>query len=355
MADQQTLLAHLALKLASHPENIAVEALGHILSKSPAAVLALEDVLKNGGAEIGGIDRVQTQLSDEKGSRPDLAGLDANGTKRLLIEAKFWAGLTKNQPVKYLEDLLKQDQPSVLLFVAPAKRFESLWDELSRLVKDANLKLVPGQPEEPNLRSAIVDHKCRLMLTSWTALLDRMDSRASTAGDSHTESDIQQLQGLAEKMDEEAFLPLRPGELGPEIPRRLSNLENLVDHVIERLEQKDVEKAKEKSQSHMLYGRYLTLFGAGAWFGLERKFWGRVRDTPLWLEFRQVWEGSTSFDKIRNNLKPLELETPPELFEVEPDYLVIPIYLPVGVEQDAMRDATVERIEEIGRLIHPAT
>ena len=121
MADQQTLLAHLALKLAPHPENIAVEALGHILSTSPAAIRALEDVLRNGSAEIGEIVRVQTQSSNEEGSRPDLAGLAADGTKRLLIEAKFWAGLTNNQPVKYLEDLLKQDQPSVLLFVAPAK------------------------------------------------------------------------------------------------------------------------------------------------------------------------------------------------------------------------------------------
>ena len=185
--NRQTLLARLALKLARHPENIAVEALGHILSTSPAAVRALEDMLRTGGAEVGKIAQVQTQDSDEEGGIPDLVGRDADGTKRMLIEAKFWAGLTKRQPVKYLEHLLKQDQPSVLLFVAPAKRFESLWNELCRLVKAESLKLVSGRTEETNLRSTVVDSKCHLMLISWATLLDRMASRASTAGESQTE------------------------------------------------------------------------------------------------------------------------------------------------------------------------
>ena len=353
MPEDQTLLAHLALKLADHPENIAVEALGHILSTSPAAVRALEDMLRTGGAEIGKIAQIQTQDSDEEGSRPDLAGRDADGTKRMLIEAKFWAGLTERQPVKYLEHLLKQDQPSVLLFVAPAKRFEVLWNELCRLVKVANLKLVPKRTEEANLRSAVVNGKCRLMLTNWATLLDRMASRASTAGESHTECDIQQLRGLAEQMDEDAFLPLRPEELGPEFPRRLINLEKLVDDVIERLGQKELAADTSKSQSHTTYGRYLKLSGAGAWFGLDRNKWIKVRDTPLWLYFNKEWEGLTSFGKIRDNLRPLGLKTPPELFEADNE-LVVPIYLPVNVEEDAVRDAVVERIEEIGNLINPA-
>ena len=45
--------------------------------------------------------------------------------------------------------------------------------------------------------------------------------------------------------------------------------------------------------------------------------------------------------------------SPPELFE-EDNKLMIPIYLPVGVEEDAVRDAVIERIEEIESLINPA-
>ncbi len=99
---QQTLLAHLARrkKFSDKYENIAVEALGHILSTSPAAVRALEEVLQTGGAEVGKIAQVRTQDSDEEGGIPDLSGRDADGRKRMLIEAKFWAGLTERQPVR---------------------------------------------------------------------------------------------------------------------------------------------------------------------------------------------------------------------------------------------------------------
>ena len=37
MVDHPTLFAQMALKFADHPENIAVEALGHILYQSPLA------------------------------------------------------------------------------------------------------------------------------------------------------------------------------------------------------------------------------------------------------------------------------------------------------------------------------
>ena len=315
-------------------------------------------MLRTGGAEVGKIAQVQTQDSDEEGGIPDLAGRDADGTKRMLIEAKFWAGLTKRQPVKYLEHLLKQDQPSVLLFVAPAKRFESLWNELCRLVKAESLKLVSGRTEETTLRSTVVDSKCHLMLISWATLLDRMASRASTAGESQTECEIQQLGGLAEQMDADAFLPLRPEELGPEFPRRLTNLRKLVDDVIECLEQKKLaERSGRLSNIQTGYGRYLILSrsSAGTWFGLDYNKWAKIRDTPLWLylyDGNDGWEGVKPLSEIRNNLKPLGLMTPPELFE-EDNKLVIPIYLPVGVEEDAVRDTVVARIEKIASLINP--
>lgn len=359
MPDDQTLLAHLALKLAHQPENIAVEALGHILSASPAAVRALEDVLQTGGAEVGKIASVKTQASGEEGTRPDLAGRDQHNKECVLIEAKFWAGLTDKQPVDYLKQL-RQNQASALLFVAPAKRFESLWTELCRRVKEAKIELVLGH-EETNLRSATVGGERRLMLISWATLLDRMVSRASTAGESHTVCDIQQLRGLAEQMDEDAFLPLRPEELGPEFPRRLKSLWGLVDDVIECLEQRDL--AGNKSMINNRggeYGRYLTLSrtGAKAWFGLDCYKWA-AQNTPLWL-WLYLFSCEKPLRKIRDNLGQPSLQDSPELLEElgdiddENNALVIPIYLPVGVEYDAVRNAVVERIKEIESLINPA-
>ena len=68
-------------------------------------------MLRDGGAEVGSIARVWSQ--DFAGqARPDLAAVDQYDVKRVFIEAKFWAGLTKNQPVEYLEELRKHEFPN---------------------------------------------------------------------------------------------------------------------------------------------------------------------------------------------------------------------------------------------------
>ena len=221
MADNRpTLLAKLAPMFGGQTENVAVEALGHILSGSEAARRALADVVRAGGAEVGQIVQVRTQATGREGARPDLAGLDERGDERVLIEAKFWAGLTENQPVSYLERL-PDEQPSALLFVAPAARVESLWAELRRRVSESAAGITPDSFREADeLRSAAASGARGLVLTSWKNLLDRMAAGAAAAADSHTEIDVQQLRGLAVRVDADAFLPLMPpsaqsGPCGP--------------------------------------------------------------------------------------------------------------------------------------------
>ena len=349
---QQTLLAHLALqkKFSDKYENIAVEALGHILSESDAARYVLSDVLRTGGAEVGEIAKVKTQASGEEGTQPDLAASDQHNRERVLIEAKFWAGLTDNQPVAYLKRLPK-NQASVLLFVAPAARLNTLWAELCRKVSESEsgIELGPDRDEAKGLRSATAGGKRRLILISWTALLNRMVSQASTAEESHTECDIRQLQGLAEQKDQEAFLPLRPEELGPEFPLRLLNLQNLVDAVIECLKQKNLAADTSLEQKPTAYGMYFKLSGADAWFGIDHYEWAKNRDTPLWL---YLYEGVQSVSEIREHLQPLVPEL--ELLKSVDNELVVPIYPPVGVEYDAVLNAVVARLKEVAELINPA-
>ena len=358
--NRQTLLAHLVLrkKFSDKYENIAVEALGHILSTSPAAVRALEDMLRTGGAEVGEIARMKTQASGEEGTQPDLAASDQHNRERVLIEAKFWAGLTDNQPVAYLKRLPK-NQASVLLFVAPAARLNTLWAELCRKVSESEsgIELRPDRDKAEGLRSATAGGERRLMLTSWAELLRHMEESAN--GEQPTENDIQQLRGLTQQMDQEAFLPLRPEELSPEFPRRLISIVKLINDVIECLEQaKLADRRWRLTNNQMEYGRYLLLprAGAGTWFGLDCDKWATVRDTPLWLYLygeNDDWQGVKPLSEIRDNLRRPDLQDPPEFID-KGDHLVIPIYLPVAVAEDAVLKAVVERIKEIGNLINPA-
>ena len=196
-----TLLAELArLKcFEGKKENVAVEVLGHILSTSEPARAALSDLVVAGGAPVGRIDRVETQVRGRMGARPDLAGYDESDREHVLIEAKFTAKLTPHQGEKgtYLKRLLRQKrQPSVVLFVAPAERRDELWKDLLVQVPKSKIELRPWHQKGTVLSAAVADSACWLMLTSWKALLDRM--QAGVSADSVVEAHLRELRWLVD-------------------------------------------------------------------------------------------------------------------------------------------------------------
>ena len=93
----------MAPRLTSQTELLATEALGYILSRSRAAVQALQKAVE--WADDTQFEEIQTEVTGEGGDRVDLACFDDQRAARVLIEAKFWAGLTPNQPKAYLERL----------------------------------------------------------------------------------------------------------------------------------------------------------------------------------------------------------------------------------------------------------
>jgi len=59
----------------------------------------------------------------------------------LRCRVKFWAGLTDNQPVSYLEKLASYPQPTVLLVIAPSASEHTLWRELNHRLLDASISV----------------------------------------------------------------------------------------------------------------------------------------------------------------------------------------------------------------------
>ena len=346
-SEPDTLLAHLAWMLSRRHEDIAVEALGYIFQSSPARRV-LEEMLQDGGAEVGPIAHVRTQVSEEQ-TRPDLVGFDRHDKECVFIEAKFEAGLTEQQPTAYLERLSSH---TALVFVSPASRIELLWAELCQR---AGVDGPRPASETAAFRSVTTAGARHLMLTSWTHLLERLDG----AGDLHTTIAVQQLRGLTKmKTEEAAFHPLHPDELDPKIPRRFRSLQRLVDDATTRAVKDEYASAPGSvTTTATSYGRYLSLADGAAWFGIEFECWAypSYPNTPLWLCFQEEWrsEGSRPLGEIRRALEPLKQKAPSECFE-EDGALYVPIDLPPHAEYDAVLKAVGRRLQEVSDLISAA-
>lgn len=329
-SDDTSLLAHLAYKF-SRSETVATEALGYILRRHTAALAALRDMLKSGGADVGPIERVETEkvnVEEGKRDRIDLAAYDEAGAERVLVEVKFWADLEDNQPAEYLRRLPDDDHLSVLLFVVPEYRLETLWPKIRGMAQRGRFTL-NDVSETGHLRAATVaGGNRRLMLTSWRSLLKEMRSRAATCGDSSAEQDIRQLNGLCEQEDAAAFLPLTAAELGPEFPRQRRRLDfrRLVDDAVELLVQKGLAKVEGLRGAPRTkgYGRYFHIgrnsAWAYAWLGMDYELY----KTPIWIQFDDA-ETTMPLNEILKRLGrndrdvPLPLRTGVEYKEVIED------------------------------------
>lgn len=284
--DATTLMAHLVPKLTGQVENAATDALGYILNKSAMSREALTDLLGESGFDMPPIARVETQVTYEDGSRPDMAGYDETGAKRLIVESKFWASLLKGQASEYLRQI-GEDGPTALLFIAPEVRIETLWTEIVRQIGEASPETPLGPTTSANgWRSAIVaGAPKRLALVSWDRLLRNMADRAGDDG--VVAEDVRQLRGLARRQDVEAFLPVRAEELSPDFARRAVGYVRLVDDVVDKgVSQKWMSTVGlNRTPQSYGYGRYFRFVKTKKvfWFGVNHDRWATSGDTPLWL------------------------------------------------------------------------
>ncbi len=348
MAQQSTLLAHLIPKVTSRVEDAATDALAFIFNRSAACRKALDHLLQREDFEPEPIVRVATQVAEDDKSRPDMVGYDHESRKRLLVEAKFWASLGKGQATRYFEKL-DQAGPSVLLFICPDSRIETLWAEIGRQMESGEDGVRLEQLDAPKRtrRAGVVGANQHLMLISWARLLDSLT--AAVPGDSGLASDIGQLRGLAKYQDEEAFLPIHPQEFGLAFPRRMRGLSRLINDTVRRGRSQGwiTTKGMRVTPQREGYGRYFCFPGAPGdlFLGVNLKRWVTKEETPLWLRV-----GS----QIPINRERLHREVPSLTDYIRPGAFTVPIHLPTGVEYQTVVDHAVRQIKAVAHTVDQA-
>ncbi len=191
----RSLLGEIVLRLSSHPENTATECLLYLLREHTAAWTGLRAFLAGTGVELPEALTFRTQVWSEDAGIPDLVGTDSDGNHVLIVEAKFWAGLTENQPISYLNQL-PANKPGMLLFIAPGQRLRTLWDVLQKRCETGELALTTTRDVATELRCTSVSSNHMLAVTSWRAVLGVLRQEASTRGDGGFVADVDQLGGL---------------------------------------------------------------------------------------------------------------------------------------------------------------
>jgi hypothetical protein len=254
------------------------------------------------------------------------------------------------QPIAYLK-LLPKNLESVLLFVVPEARRNSIWERLAFRCQRAGVELTNSSSSQ-TLTAANASQYHRLAITGWDALLNRLEEALISADDRSTTNDVVQLRGLCEMMDDQAFLPLHADEItNLNVPRRIIDYSNLVQEIADIAVQQGICRRDKLRPTHRWYGAgaYLLLGKLGMWFGVDAERWARLGVSPIWCEF----SSDEDFGKsriVRERLRGWNVSLPQRAYD-DGRSVVIPIVLKCGVEKHLVTKHAVAQLQQIRGLL----
>jgi hypothetical protein len=347
----KSLFGHIVLRFTSEAENLATESLFYLLSNSKPANDAFFRFINN-IQNINSDLTFRTQVYDEDESIPDLVGFDNENDQICIIESKFWAGLTHNQPISYIKRF-NQSKKSIILFLVPAKRIDSIWSELTSKCKKSGL-VIEKTVRKPHVIHGSLNKNHEICVTDWNSLLKVIETELDAVGDYITKSDLIQLRGLCDQMDEEAFLPIDPQEISPMIAKRNIQFAELVDNVIAHGISKDLFQLDGLKQSSgtFHYGRYFKINDYNFNFKFDNRLWNELRNTPFWLQvFGKGWRHNKEERiKIKKVLVELESDDYGIFYDVD-DLALVPIELEFRVEKEEVVKSLTNQIYKIFLLL----
>jgi len=348
-----SLLAHLYSRIRGSPEDVATMSLCFILENSPSA----RKVFSNYLSIVAGVEPFpdlffSTQVVGEGKERPDLVGVDQNNNELLVCEAKFWAGLTVNQPLGYLKRLRENgnDAGKALVFICPHERIPNLWGELIRICKNSNGCSFDGGYGD---RRIVVDD-IPMGIVSWREIIEIL-MQALSAEHSPLVKDLYQLEGLCEQMDLAAFKPFTPEDFGVDRVQRIMSYNYIVDRVADELIHKMNASTKgvRATPTKTGYARYLGLpmYNLGISVQINHEYWLNFAETPFWFTMRRnMGTGNWEYAReVHEALRELEYSSPKKLFLDKNDggILCIPLFAPLYGHEDEVVRCLADSIKEV--------
>ncbi len=349
-----SLFGSLAFRFSASPELLATEALGYILDHSEHVTRAMGTLLRSFLPDAEDDLHFRTQVTGEDDRAvPDLIGFDSDDTPVCILEGKFWAGLTAHQPVTYLQRL-PPGRAAALLFVAPRLRLPTLWGDLLERLRHQGMEAEERRSPVSGSRFARITSHHALILLSWDQLLEYLSDVALQAGDLTTRDDLRQLKGLCDKIDTEAFIPLRSEELTPYMAKRYMDFVQLVDELARLGKERGWFNTRglRAAGNRMGYSQYLHFGNIQIALSFSPPFWFSLANTPLWMQiYGEEWNNPDETKKMKVLLNPLKQHHPPRLFDLPSQPALVPLFLTPETEKEKLLKNLMEQIERTGQLI----
>lgn len=349
-----TIFSHIIQKRFSQVnEDVATDALAYLIKSSDAARHGMMKLLRGLVPDLPDLHfkTQQAAQKDEGTIRPDMWGFAQTET-RVFVENKFWAGLTDNQPVAYLEELAKCAQPSILLVVAPSAREHTLWSELQRRLHRENIKVSPGPSAARICASVTTQHGSILALTSWANVLSALEHE--TVDEPSVRADLVQLRALCDAADSDGFHPVSGEELSNQrIPAFIRQMSSIMTAAFDLAKSKGIlnDDGLRPQSDEKRIGRYAR-FGQGkeqklpiAWLGIHFCLWRKHGTTPLWVVFHDDAGGQARLAEAQ--LASWASAKKALAFNDEDGRHVVALDIPAHEEEPRVVEAIVDRLQEM--------
>lgn len=347
--DVPTVFSHIVQRrLSRQNENVATDALAFILRYSTVARGALRGFLR-GVVDLPEL-HFRTQATQDN-ARPDMCGYD-NNELRLVMENKFWANLTERQPGDYLKWLEKTKKPTILLFVAPEARIDTLWRELMGSLGGG------GIAGEQKIGGADIPYWVMtingpaIAITSWKKLLSHLERVAQD--EPRTQSDLAQLRALCQAADTD--VPISSADVTDQrTPALVLQLTTIVRLAVSKAiaQKKCLFKGTLKPQSNWeRIGQYAVLgteHGVGVWIGIHFGLWRTYGESPLWAVFSTTKFGRAG--EVQPLLNAWGKERNVRVETLDDDQVVVALNVALGVEKEHVVAGIVDRLEEMGSIL----
>ena len=337
LPDETNFLAYIAWRYGRKKEDIGTDVMAYLLAK-PFAKRALRKLLDNlGWPHLPSAFEVKPRAKGVKGI-PDLALVGwQTGDREVIIENKFWSGLTLNQPCAYLDQVSGSN--GLVLFVVPRKRRQYIWDKVQARCE------AEQRPVNTAGHRFIGETKGQyIAITSWEEMVDHLDKH--TGDNRELSVFVQQLRSLCEMAKKDEIAPLDPAVLSDDqVGKAVYDYIRLAELIAETAEDEGLIYLQKKQEKAALgggwSGKYGKIQGYRAWIGFDARVWATYGKSPLSIQFDDKNEVESHLRSTFQRLKK------PFIFFEDDATLVVPILLTPKVDQDSLVEQALSQIRKI--------